>query len=67
MSTVRRIVSLVFAAALVLFGIADVVYLLFYASPLQWWMVASAALTLALGGTWLYSDLTAARPGSASK
>jgi uncharacterized membrane protein HdeD (DUF308 family) len=65
MSSVRRIISLAFAVALVLFGIADVVYLLFYASQVQWWMVASAALTLALGGTWLYSDVTDTRASNA--
>jgi hypothetical protein len=65
MPAVRRLISLVFAIALVLFGIADVVYLLFYASQVQWWMVASAALSLALGGTWVYSDVTEARGSSA--
>jgi uncharacterized membrane protein HdeD (DUF308 family) len=65
MSAIRRIISLVFAVALVLFGIADAVYLLFYAGQIKWWMVASAALTLALGGTWLYSDLSEARSSGA--
>ena len=62
MPPIKRFLSLAFALALVILGIVDVVYLAFYAKEITSGLVISAALTLGLGGFWLYSDLTAAPP-----
>jgi ABC-type nickel/cobalt efflux system permease component RcnA len=60
----RRIFSFNFlvALALTVLGIADVVYISFYASDARWWTYAGAILTLVVGAFWLYSELSSDKP-----
>jgi hypothetical protein len=62
MPPIKRLLSLALATALVILGIVDVVYLGFFAKEVTLSLIASAALTLGLGGFWLYSELSSAPP-----
>ncbi len=64
---VKRLFNLGLAAALLLLGIADVVYLLVYAGEVTVVMVASAVVTLGIGGFWLYSEIASAAPNADHK
>jgi hypothetical protein len=63
----KRVFNLLLAVALLLLGIADVVYLLVYAKEITFVMLASAVVTLGIGGFWLYSEIAAAAPSADNK
>lgn len=64
MSPIRRTISLMIALALIIVGLAALIYLLFFALRWKGWMLMAAGFVTALGGMWFWEDFPKARAKS---